>query len=102
MKKKVLIVEDYEDTRGFMKLLVESYGYQVVEAADGQIIHARADAARDQFGDGLQTGREAVVERVFGAVARFDVVVLEGFFEFFKAFFVDNHRFICQNIETIF
>ncbi len=35
MAKKVLIVEDNEDTRGFMKFLVESYGYQVVEAADG-------------------------------------------------------------------
>lgn len=35
MTKKVLIVEDYEDSREFMKFLVESYGYQVVEAADG-------------------------------------------------------------------
>lgn len=35
MTKKVLIVEDYEDTRGFMKFLLESYGYQVIEAADG-------------------------------------------------------------------
>ena len=35
MSKKVLIVEDYEDSRTFMKFLVESYGYQVVEAADG-------------------------------------------------------------------
>lgn len=35
MKKKVLIVEDYEDSRSFMKLLVESYGFQVCEAADG-------------------------------------------------------------------
>jgi CheY-like chemotaxis protein len=35
MSKKVLIVEDYEDSRSFMKYLVESYGYQVVEAADG-------------------------------------------------------------------
>ena len=35
MVKKVLIVEDYEDIRNFMKLLVESYGYQVIEAADG-------------------------------------------------------------------
>ncbi|MCY7347048.1 MAG: response regulator [Pyrinomonadaceae bacterium] len=35
MSKKVLIVEDNEDTRGFMKFLIESYGYQVVEAADG-------------------------------------------------------------------
>ena len=35
MPKKVLIVEDSEDTRDFMKLLIESYGYQVIEAADG-------------------------------------------------------------------
>lgn len=35
MGKKVLIVEDYEDTREFMKFLIEEYGYQVVEAADG-------------------------------------------------------------------
>lgn len=35
MKKKVLIVEDYDEARGFMKFLIESYGYQVVEATDG-------------------------------------------------------------------
>lgn len=35
MKRKILIVEDYEDARLFMKFLVESYGYQVIEAADG-------------------------------------------------------------------
>ena len=35
MAKKVLIVEDYEDTREFMKILLESYGYKVIEAADG-------------------------------------------------------------------
>ena len=36
MKKKVLIVEDYADTRSFMKCLIESYGYQALEASDGQ------------------------------------------------------------------
>lgn len=35
MPKKVLIVEDNDDTRGFMKYLVEGYGYEVFEAADG-------------------------------------------------------------------
>lgn len=35
MSKKVLIVEDYEDTRSFMKFLLETYGCQVVEAANG-------------------------------------------------------------------
>ena len=35
MKRKILVVEDYRDTREFMKFLIESYGYQVIEAADG-------------------------------------------------------------------
>jgi CheY-like chemotaxis protein len=35
MKRKILIVEDYEDARLFMKYLLESYGYQVIEAGDG-------------------------------------------------------------------
>lgn len=35
MSKKVLVVEDYEDSREFMKFLLESYGYTVIEAADG-------------------------------------------------------------------
>jgi len=35
MKRKILIVEDYDDSRSFLKFLLESYGYQVVEAADG-------------------------------------------------------------------
>lgn len=35
MLKKILIVEDNEDTRVFMKYLFERYGYQAIEAADG-------------------------------------------------------------------
>lgn len=35
MPKIVLIVEDYDDSRSFLKFAVESYGYQVVEANDG-------------------------------------------------------------------
>ena len=35
MSKKILIVEDYEDTRSFMKYLLEDKGYQVCEARDG-------------------------------------------------------------------
>ncbi len=35
MSKKVLIVEDYPDIRTMMKFLVESFGYEVIEAADG-------------------------------------------------------------------
>jgi CheY-like chemotaxis protein len=36
MSKTILIVEDYVDIRAMMKFLVEGFGYQVVEAADGQ------------------------------------------------------------------
>jgi CheY-like chemotaxis protein len=35
MSRKILIVEDYEDSRQFMKIIFESYGYEVIEAADG-------------------------------------------------------------------
>jgi CheY-like chemotaxis protein len=36
MSKKVLIAEDYTDTRRVMKLLLEMYGLDVIEATDGR------------------------------------------------------------------
>ena len=35
MSKKVLIVEDYDDSREFMKLLIEAFGYETFTAANG-------------------------------------------------------------------
>ena len=35
MKRIILIVEDYEDSRLFLKLLLEMNGYETLEAADG-------------------------------------------------------------------
>jgi len=35
-KNKVLLVEDYEDSRLAMKYIIEEFGYEVIEAADGQ------------------------------------------------------------------
>lgn len=35
MPKKVLIVEDYKDTREVLKFVLERKGYQVLEAANG-------------------------------------------------------------------
>jgi Response regulator containing CheY-like receiver, AAA-type ATPase, and DNA-binding domains len=35
MSKTVLIVEDYADTRSMMKFLLQSFGFEVFEAADG-------------------------------------------------------------------
>jgi CheY-like chemotaxis protein len=33
--KKVLVVEDYDDSREFMKFLLEEFGFEVVEATNG-------------------------------------------------------------------
>ncbi len=33
MKKRVLVVEDYEDTRVLLKFMVEKFGYSVIEAS---------------------------------------------------------------------
>ena len=35
MKKRVLVVDDHPDIRKMMRILLEMYGYDVVEAADG-------------------------------------------------------------------
>ncbi|HEY8560013.1 MAG TPA: response regulator [Pyrinomonadaceae bacterium] len=36
MSRIILIVEDYADSRLFLKLLLEMYGYEIIEAADGR------------------------------------------------------------------
>ena len=36
MTKTVLVVEDYADTRTMMKFLLQRFGFEVIEAADGQ------------------------------------------------------------------
>ena len=87
MGKKVLVVEDYEDTREFMKLLLESYGYQVVEAADG--IEA-VDRAKQQhpdlilmdislpFVDGL-TATRTIRQFVFKKDANVPIIAVTAF-----------------------
>src|SRR5687767_5907017 len=35
MPKKILVVEDLEDIRKMKKIMVELYGYEVIEARDG-------------------------------------------------------------------
>ena len=36
MQKTILVVEDYPDTRSFMKFVLEDYGYEVWEAENGE------------------------------------------------------------------
>lgn len=35
MGKTILVAEDHDDSRSMMKLVIESYGYNVIEARDG-------------------------------------------------------------------
>jgi CheY-like chemotaxis protein len=35
MRKRVLVVDDFRDTRKLVKLLLEKNGYEVIEASDG-------------------------------------------------------------------
>lgn len=35
MPKTVMVVEDYDDVRMMMKVLISWYGYEVIEASDG-------------------------------------------------------------------
>jgi CheY-like chemotaxis protein len=48
MPKTVLIVEDYPDTRTMMKYLLQGYGYQVIEAENGQ---EAVDSVKEQLPD---------------------------------------------------
>lgn len=48
MGKKVLVVEDYEDSREFLKFLLEYYGCQVTEAANG---YEAVEAVKKQLPD---------------------------------------------------
>ncbi len=85
--KKVLIVEDYEDSRKFMKTLVESYGYRVIEAIDGEEAVQMAKYAHPDLilmdlampiMDGLATTR---VIRGFEDIERMPIVVVSAFGE---------------------
>lgn len=48
MGKKVLVVEDYDDSREFLKFLLEHHGCQVLEAVNG---HEAIEAVKQQLPD---------------------------------------------------
>lgn len=48
MKSKVLVVEDYEDTREFMKFILQDYGFDVAEASNG---YEAIEAVKEQAPD---------------------------------------------------
>jgi two-component system cell cycle response regulator DivK len=46
MTKRILVVEDQEDLRGVLRVLLTGSGYEMIEAADGQAGVAKAKAER--------------------------------------------------------
>jgi len=48
-KKKVLIAEDYADIRTMMRILVRTYGYEVIEARDGSEAIEKAKQHQPDF-----------------------------------------------------
>jgi CheY-like chemotaxis protein len=48
MKSKVLVVEDYDDSREFLKFILEDYGFDVLEATNG---YEAVEALKNQAPD---------------------------------------------------
>ena len=48
MRSRVLVVEDYDDSREFIKFLLEEYGFDVVEATNG---YEALEALKEQAPD---------------------------------------------------
>lgn len=83
---RILIVEDNSDTRDMMKMLLESYGYEIVTAGDGrsalELLEAeRPDVALVDIGlpemDGYEVARRARRKRPDGSGAY--LVALTGY-----------------------
>jgi CheY-like chemotaxis protein len=91
MKKKVLIVEDFAGVRNFMKFLVESYGYQVLEARDGQkavesVDQEHPDLILMDLSMPIMDGVEATqIIREFNGMAKLPIIAVtahgESFYE---------------------
>ena len=89
MIKKVLIVEDYNDARRFMKILVESHGCIAIEAADGiEAIDKFKQHSPDivlmdislPFVDGLTTTKAI---RELDGIKRTPIIAITAFGQFF-------------------
>ena len=76
MKSKVLVVEDYEDTREFMKFLLQDYGFDVSEAANGFVANLRQTPAGSFSIQLLVACSSDTVEKALASVAAPDLYIL--------------------------
>ena len=89
LSKKVLVVDDQADIRVVMKILLEMYGYTVVEAANGyeaveRAVNERPDLIFMDIGMPLLDGVQATAAiREHPELANIPVLVLSGDAEFY-------------------
>lgn len=89
LSKKVLVVDDHPDTRKVMKILLEMYGYTVVEAADGyeaveRAVNDRPDLIFMDIGMPLLDGVQATAAiREHYELANIPILVISGHSDFY-------------------
>ncbi len=83
----VLLAEDHEDSRDALRTLLEAYGYDVVEAADGRQAVDLAHATRPDLVlmdlmmprvDGIQATREIRADATLAGIRIVALTALEG------------------------
>ena len=90
MKKKVLVVDDHPDIRKMMRILLEMYGYDVVEAGDGYEAVERAmkdkpDLIFMDIGMPLLDGVQAIAAiRAHAEFADTPILAVTGYAEFYR------------------
>jgi CheY-like chemotaxis protein len=90
MSKKVLVVDDHRDIRKMMKMLLEMYGYDVVEAGNGyeaveRAINDKPDLIFMDIGMPLLDGVEATVAiRAHAELADIPILALSGYADFYR------------------
>jgi CheY-like chemotaxis protein len=90
MSKKVLVVDDNRDIRMMMKMLLEMYGYEVVEAGNGYeavetAINDKPDLIFMDIGMPLLDGVQATAAiREHDGLADIPILAVTGYAEFYR------------------
>ena len=89
LSKKVLLVDDHPDIRNVMKVLLEMYGYTVVEAANGyeaveRAVNDKPDLIFMDIGMPLLDGVQATAAiRAHSELANIPILVISGDADFY-------------------